>query len=326
MEKNKVLALLSGGLDSSLAVKLVLDQGLNVEAVHFSTPFCNCDKCAVDKLGEDFDLKIHHIFLGQEFLDLLVDPPHGYGSHMNICIDCRIHMLIKAKELAAEIGAEYFVTGEVLGQRPFSQRRSAMALIEREAGLEGKILRPLSAKLLAETELERNGVVDREELKDIQGRRRLPQFALAQEIGVYDYPCPSGGCLLTDPHFSKRLRDYLDHEGNPNITDMMLLRLGRHFRINDSRVIVGRNEQENGALEGFAERQGWGILSVNDYVGPTTVLMGSDEEVLSKAAAITVRYSDAPKEGLIKLTFKHKEHRTLEQEAMHVEEINVYRI
>ncbi len=164
MKKNKVLALLSGGLDSSLAVKLILDQGLTAEAVHFSTPFCNCDKCAVDKLGENFELKIHHIFLGQDFLDLLVDPPHGYGSHMNICVDCRIHMLNKAKELAAEIGAEYFVTGEVLGQRPFSQRRSAMELIEREAGLKGKILRPLSAKLLAETELEQNGIVDREEL------------------------------------------------------------------------------------------------------------------------------------------------------------------
>jgi hypothetical protein len=201
-----------------------------------------------------------------------------------------------------------------------------MELIEREAGLKGKILRPLSAKLLAETELEQNGIVDREELKDIQGRRRLPQFALAQEIGVYDYPCPSGGCLLTDPHFSKRLKDYLDHEGYPNVMDMILLRLGRHFRINNSRVVVGRNEQENRALEGLAEKHGWGTLSVNNYMGPTTVLIDSDEEILSKAAAITVRYSDAPKEGLIKLTLKHKEHRTLKQESMDVEEIKVYRI
>ena len=169
-------------------------------------------------------------------------------------------MLIKAKELAAEIGAEYFVTGEVLGQRPFSQRRSAMELIERESGLVGKILRPLSAKLLAETELEQNGIVDREELKDIQGRRSLPQCAIAQEIGVYDYPCPSGGCLLTDPHFSKRLRDYLDHEGSPNVTDMMLLRVGRHFRINDSKSDCGEERAREQSFRRIRRETGMGHI------------------------------------------------------------------
>jgi tRNA U34 2-thiouridine synthase MnmA/TrmU len=324
--KKKALVLLSGGLDSTLAAKLVIDQGLDVEAVHFSTPFCNCDKCAVDKVGEDFDLKVHHAFLGQDFLDLLVDPPHGYGSNMNICIDCRILMFKKAKELAGTIGAEYFVTGEVLGQRPFSQRKSAMKLIERETGLERKILRPLSAKLFEETEVEHEGLVDREKLGKITGRRRIAQMELAKEIGVYDYPCPSGGCLLTDPQFSKRLQDYLSHEGRPRVLDMFFLRIGRHFRINGIRVIVGRNEQENNALNSLSEKYGWDTLVVSDYMGPTTVILESDEDVLSKAAAITVRYSDAPKETLVKLIHKQNETKTLVSESMHVEEIEAFRI
>jgi len=192
----------------------------------------------------------------------LVDPPHGYGSNMNICIDCRIDMFKKAKEFADEIGADYFVTGEVVGQRPFSQRRAAMKLIEKESGLEGKILRPLSAKLLEETDMEKDGIVDREALLGIQGRTRKPQIALAEELSVYDYPCPSGGCLLTDAQFSKKLRDYLDHEGTPNIPDMFLLRLGQHFRIKGIKVVIGRDEKENRILTGLAARNGWAVLTV----------------------------------------------------------------
>jgi len=188
----KALALLSGGLDSTLAVKIAQNLGMDVEAVHFTTPFCQCDKCAVDAVGEDLKVRVHHVFLGREFLDLLVDPPHGYGSRMNICIDCRILMFRRAKELAAEIGAEYFVTGEVLDERPFSQRLHAMRLIEREAGVEGRVLRPLSAKLLPETELEKEGAIDRGALYSIRGRRRLPQMRLAEELGIKDYPCPAG--------------------------------------------------------------------------------------------------------------------------------------
>jgi tRNA U34 2-thiouridine synthase MnmA/TrmU len=254
MEK-KVLVLLSGGLDSSLATKIIVDQGLSVEAVHFSTPFCNCDKCSVGQVGVDNNITVHYLFQGQDFLDLLVDPPHGYGSNMNICIDCRINMFKKAKEFADEIGAEYLVTGEVIGQRPFSQRKAIMELIEKEAGIEGKILRPLSAKLLKKTDIEREGIVDREALMYIQGRSRKPQMELAEKIGVYNYPCPSGGCLLTDPQFSKKLKDYLNHECIPSVSDMFLLRLGRHFRVNGVKVIVGRNQKENRVLGGLAKRQ-----------------------------------------------------------------------
>jgi len=297
--KKKGLALLSGGLDSTLAVKMMVDQGVEMEAVHFTTPFCNCDKCSVDQVGEEFNVPVHHLFMGQDFLDLIADPPHGYGSQMNICIDCRINMLQKAKELGDEIGAEFFVTGEVLGQRPFSQRRNAMALIEAKAGLKGKILRPLSAKLMEPTEAEEEGVVDRESLYSITGRRRIPQMELAEELGVYDYPCPSGGCLLTDPQFAKKLRDHLAHE-KPELEDMIFLRMGRHFRLGGVKVIVGRNEKENNILSALAEKRGFPRLEVVGHMGPITVVMGgTDDETMEKVAAITVRYSDAPRDEVV---------------------------
>ena len=295
-ESIKTLALLSGGLDSTLAVKMVLDMGFEVEAVHFTTPFCNCDKCAVDDAGERFGVKVHHIPLGEEFLKLLMKPPHGYGSQMNICIDCRITMMKKAKILADEIGAEFLVTGEVLNERPFSQRRTAMDLIEREAGLEGRILRPLSGALLPETEPERRGLVRREELKSISGRRRIPQMKLAEKLDIGDYPCPSGGCLLTDPQFAKKLKDVLAHEGELDMQNTSLLRFGRHFRVGDSKIIVGRNELENNVLTAMAKRWGIPSMSVSDHMGPTTLLAyGVNEEAIDLGASLTLRYSDAPR-------------------------------
>ena len=292
--EGKALALISGGLDSTLAVKMVKEMGLEVEAVHFTTPFCQCDKCSVDTIAERFNLKVHHIYLGEEFLSIVADPLHGRGSQMNVCIDCRILMLRKAKRLAEEIGADFFVTGEVLGQRPMSQHRSAMRLIEREAGVEDLVLRPLSGKLMKGTRMEDDGIVDRERLLDISGRRRIPQFELAEKLGVYDYPCPSGGCLLTDPEFAARLRDYLDNEGTPTIEAILLLKVGRHFRVGSTRVVVGRNELENNILEGFAQRGGT-RLEVEMMNGPLTLVMGHDEAAIKTAAALTVRYSDAPR-------------------------------
>ena len=296
--KGKALALLSGGLDSTLAVKMVRDMGIEVEAVHFTTPFCQCDKCSVNTIAERLDIKVHHIFLGEEFLNVVANPPHGYGSHMNVCIDCRILMLIKAKKLAEEIGAGFFVTGEVLGQRPMSQHSSAMRLIEREAGVEGFVLRPLSGQLMEKTQMEAEGVVDRNKLLDISGRRRLPQIELAEKLGVYDYPCPSGGCLLTDPEFAVRLQDYLDNEGIPTIEAILLLKIGRHFRFGSTRVIVGRNEGENNILEGFV-RHGVTRLEVEAVSGPVTLVFGGDEATVNEAAVLTVRYSDAPSGELV---------------------------
>lgn len=325
-KKEKALVLFSGGLDSTLALKIVQNQGMSVESVHFTTPFCNCDKCSVERFSREFGVRVHHVFLGQEFLDLLVDPPHGYGSQMNICIDCRILMLKKAKELASKIGATYLITGEVLNQRPFSQKMNIMHLIEKEAGLEGQILRPLSAKLLPETEVEKKGLVSREELHSFRGRRRLPQIRLAEELQIWDYPCPSGGCLLTDPSFAKRLKEYLAHE-EPKLDNIALLRLGRHFRIGAVKVIVGRNEEENNILLSKAERDEIAYMRVVKYVGPITLILGdADTETIMKSAAITVRYSDAPRDAPTNIFYTKRAEKPLKAEAIDDSDLEKWRI
>lgn len=303
--RRKALVLLSGGLDSLLATRLMLDQNVDVEAVHFVTPFSKYDQNFIEKISRDLGIKLHVIFLGQEFLDIVIKPRHGYGSQMNPCIDCRVLMLKRAKDLAEKIGADFIVTGEVLDERPFSQRLRAMQLIEREAGLEGKILRPLSARLLPPTEAEIMGWVNRENLLAIKGRRRTPQIELAAKYGLKDYPTPSGGCLLTDPSFSRRLRDHLEHEGRLTMNDAALLMIGRHFRINRMKVIVGRNKYENEILLKIAENNGIPYLLVEDYKGPITLITGeADSGIIERAAAITARYSDAPKETHVKVLYR----------------------
>jgi tRNA-specific 2-thiouridylase len=259
----------------------------------FSTPFCLCDKCYAASVVKKFSLKAHKIVLGQQYLDLVSNPPSGYGSQMNPCLDCRILMLQKAKDLAGEVGAECLVTGEVLNQRPFSQTKHALNSIEKRAGLKGKILRPLSAKLLKETEAEQKGIIDREQLYSIQGRRRLPQMDLAKQWGIKDYPCPSGGCLLTDPCFADRLKDHLEHNEILTLNDVMLLRLGRHFRINGAKIIVGRNERENNKLLVQAKKQKLVYLELIDFMGPITVMDKiCDADVFTSAQILTIKYSD----------------------------------
>jgi len=326
-KRPKALALLSGGLDSLLAVKMVLDQGIEVEAVNFVTPFCLCDRCSVSHFGAKLGIKIHRVFLGQEFLDMVASPTYGYGSQMNPCLDCRILMFKKAKGLAERIGADFLVTGEVLGERPFSQRKESMLKIEREAGVEGKVLRPLSAMLLSESEPERRRLVRRDMLLGVRGRRRAPQMELARKLGIAEYPNPSGGCLLTDPRFADRLREHLKHEDTLTLKDVALLKCGRHFRIDGVKVIVGRNEQENNRLLMIAEKSGIPYLKTVDHEGPLTLITGKDSQnVLKKAAAITARYSDAPKDAPARVAFKDKEEQILEIEAIKDEELEPLRV
>jgi tRNA U34 2-thiouridine synthase MnmA/TrmU len=206
------LGLLSGGLDSSLAVKLIMDQGIEVIALKFTSAFCQCDsgnRCHASELAKKFGIELMTISKGEEYLEIVRNPRFGRGSGMNPCIDCRIFMLRNAKQVAEEKKARFIFTGEVVGQRPMSQHWRALKLIEREAGLEGKLLRPLCAKLLPETEAEKMGWVNRNALLDISGRGRKTQIALATEKGILDYPCPAGGCLLTSREFSTRLRDFM---------------------------------------------------------------------------------------------------------------------
>ncbi|MBS7606463.1 MAG: hypothetical protein QW502_02165 [Candidatus Bathyarchaeia archaeon] len=328
IQRPKALVLLSGGLDSLLATRIILDQDVDVEAVHFITPFYKGDCDSVSRFSRDFGIKLHVVFLGQEFLDIVANPPHGYGSQMNPCIDCRILMFRKAKELANKIGASFLVTGEVLDERPFSQRLRAMQLIEREAGLEGKILRPLSAKLLPPTEAERMGWVNREKLLAIRGKRRTPQIKLAAKYGIKNYPTPSGGCLLNDPAFARRVRDHLEHEGRLTLKDAILLMIGRHFRINGVKIIVGRNMDENNRLLAIAEQNQIPYLVVKEYKGPITLIMGeTNPNIIEKAAAITVRYSDAPKNIPVNVLYRRKNGESeVTAIALNDEQINRLRI
>jgi tRNA U34 2-thiouridine synthase MnmA/TrmU len=295
----KAIALLSGGLDSTLATKIVLDLGIELEALNFLTVFCTCttrgETClasqkAVSALG--IPLKVLNV--SEEYLHVVKNPKHGYGSNMNPCIDCRIFMMKKAKAYMQEIGASFIVTGEVLGERPMSQRRDSMRLIEKEAGLDGLIVRPLSAKLLPASIPEKEGWVDREKLLKIQGRSRKPQIQMADHYGIRDYPCPAGGCLLTDPGFAKRMRDLIHHHSDFTLNDVHLLKMGRHFRLSPRlKLVVGRNEEENQKIQTFSG-EGDVLLKLFRFPGPLSLLRGeAGEREIEQAAAITARYSKA---------------------------------
>lgn len=289
----KAIALVSGGLDSLLAAKLVKDQGIKVICVYFETPFHSGDSArkSAEKNCERMGLPLRVVGAGKDYLEMIENPKHGYGSGMNPCVDCRIYFLRKAGELAKELGAEFVVTGEVVGQRPMSQHMRQLKIVEREAGLEGKLLRPLSAKLLPPTEPERKGRVDREKLLDIRGRSRRKQMELAEKWGIKEYLTPAGGCLLTEKAYSMRLKDLLEHK-ELDEQDCLLLKLGRHFRLGENKVIVGRNEEENDKLVKL-KGQGW-LFEVPDIGSPITLLQGpKNKKAIELAAALTARYSDS---------------------------------
>jgi tRNA U34 2-thiouridine synthase MnmA/TrmU len=297
----KALALLSGGLDSTLAIRIIQEQGVEVKAVNFITPFCTCTPkrtlkagCLASKLAaEKLGIKLTVFKLGAEFLEVVKNPKHGYGSQMNPCLDCRILMFRRAGEYMREIGASFLVTGEVLGERPMSQRLEAMKLIEREAGLEGMIVRPLSAKLLEPSIPERMGWIDRDRLLAISGRSRKPQMQLAERFGIKDYPCPAGGCLLTDPGFARRMRDLIKHQPDFNLGDVRLLKVGRHFRISPhAKLVVGRNHEENLRLKAFLREED-AVFEPVDVKGPLALGRGRFEaEEMRLCAEIVARYSD----------------------------------
>ncbi|MGB9627561.1 MAG: hypothetical protein ACPL6D_02770 [Thermodesulfobacteriota bacterium] len=306
----KAIALLSGGLDSTLAAKVVLEQGIELIAINFLTVFCTCTSrgascLASQKASEALGIPLKVFNVSEEYLNVVKNPKHGYGSNMNPCIDCRIFMLKKTKAYMEASGASFIVTGEVLGQRPMSQRKEAMRLIEKEAGLDGLILRPLSAKFLPTTIPEKEGWVDREKLLNIQGRSRKPQMKLAEEFGIRDYPCPAGGCLLTDPGFARRMKDLIDHHPDFSLNDVHLLKFGRHFRLTPKvKLIVGRNEEENKKIETFSQ-SGDVLLKIYRIPGPFSLLRGEfGREEIQRSAAITARYSKAKKDEPIEVTYK----------------------
>lgn len=319
-EKVKAVGLISGGLDSTLAAMVMKEAGLDVYGVYFDTGFCVTAHrrevrrkkddvpekmmCEVLRASCDVDIPIEIINISEEFMNIVIDPKHGYGSNVNPCIDCRIFMLKKAKEYADRIGAKFVFTGEVLGQRPMSQYRSALKLIEKQAGLEGYLLRPLSAQLLEPTVPEKEGWVDREKLLRISGRSRKEQLALCEKYGLKDLPQPAGGCCyLVDKNFARRFRDLISHRerGSVKAEDMHLLQTGRHFRFSyDLKAIVGRDERENEFLEKFKEGR-W-LFQALDCGSPLTLAEGElNEEQKCTIAALTVRYSSAREQDSVRV-------------------------
>lgn len=302
MEDNpkKVVALLSGGLDSQLAVKMMQREGFEVSAVAIKTPFCDFDcgrGCGFEirERADELGVNLKTVYLGDEYIKMLKNPKHGFGAGMNPCIDCRAMMFRAAKEHMEEIGAEFVISGEVLGQRPMSQHRPALKTIEKESGLEGKILRPLSARLLPQTDVEKSGLIKRENLGMIRGRTRRMQLDMAKELQIIDPPNAGGGCLLTDRAFGMRAKDLFSHVDDPTLNDIDLLKVGRHFRLDqETKLIVGRNKDENNMIAALA-LDGDVTLEAKDHVGPVSLLRGKTaDRHVAFAASVTLRYSDAP--------------------------------
>jgi tRNA U34 2-thiouridine synthase MnmA/TrmU len=310
----KAVALFSGGLDSTLAILVMLRQGIDVTAITFLNHFgcdisdkSSCSKdpfSAAEKFG--FEVKLSH--LSEKFLDIVKNPKYGHGKNMNPCIDCRILMLKEAREFMNLTRADFIITGEVLGQRPMSQRKNTFPLIDKEAIVKGYVLRPLSAKLFDVTIPEQMGIVNRDMLYDFSGRSRKPQMALAKEFGLTDYPTPAGGCLLTEPNYAFRLKELLAYNKDPEFKDINLLRIGRHFRFSpECKIIVGRNKEENDVLISLSDSRDH-ILKVEGYGSPITLIAGkATDKALTLAASLCARYSDAKHLPEVNVTVSMKE-------------------
>ncbi len=293
---SKAIALFSGGLDSTLAILAILKQGIKVTALKFLTPFepeRNSHSQDLFYSVEKFGFEVKLCDITDKFLEIVKNPKFGYGKNMNPCIDCRIFMFKEAKKFMEIERADFILAGEVLGQRPMSQRKDILYLIDKEAGVTDYVLRPLSAKLLKVTAPEAKGIVNRDMLYDFWGRSRKPQMALAKEFGLTDYPAPAGGCLLTEPNYSHRLKELLTYKQHPSLDDLKLLKIGRHFRFSPScKIIVGRNKAENERICSLSAKGC--LLKVEGYGSPITLVAGeTTEEALKVAASICARYSDA---------------------------------
>jgi len=290
LEKYDIVLLYSGGLDSILTGTILAKQGLKILGVKFVHPFSpgKWEKAEIFYESE-FGFDILETSVGDDFLQIIKNPEHGYGKNANPCIDCKIYFFRKAWEIAQQVGAQGLATGEVTGQRPFSQRKEALRLIEQSAAVKGKVVRPLCAILLPPSEPEIEGIVCREKLYDIRGRSRKKQIELARQFGIENYESPGGGCNLTDPQYAYRFLDALEHN-ELSLQMTQLIKIGRHFRVEGKRIVVGRNEYENEILEkDFAAD--WIFMEPASVKGPSAlVACDSSENTISTATSIIARY------------------------------------
>ena len=286
------LALFSGGLDSILAVKVIQEQGIEVVGVCFISPFFSSDKAVRSARNIELPLKV--VDITDRLIEIVLNPMHGYGKGMNPCIDCHQLMFKMVGEMLKEEGADFMISGEVVGQRPMSQNLRSLSTIAHGTGYKELILRPLSARLLPETLPEKHRWVKREKLLGLSGRSRQPQMELARRFGVKEYPSPAGGCLLTEEVFSRRLKDLVSLNPSFSRRDVELLKVGRHFRLSEHvKIVVGRNQKENEVISSLSEERDT-MLRVELIPGPTALATGElSEEEIASAAAIAASYSDA---------------------------------
>lgn len=317
------VALISGGLDSMLAAKVIQEQGIHVEGINFFTGFCveghthairKKDKAKAKRnnalwVAEQLGIKLHIVDIIEQYKKIVINPKHGYGAHLNPCLDCKVFMVSKAKEWINEHGFDFIITGEVMGQRPMSQRKDTMPVISRESGADDLLVRPLCAKLLPPSLPEREGWIDRELLYDFSGRTRKPQIALAKRFSIEDYSQPAGGCcFLTDERYSDKLADLWKARGSKDyeLDDIMLLKVGRHLRPRPNfKMIVAREEGEVKFLNGY--RKSFSHMNPISHNGPLALIDGdpSDED-LELAARLAARYSQGRSAERVKVRIVHK--------------------
>jgi len=292
----KAVALISGGLDSVLAAKVIMEQDFDIVGLYFTSAFSKRygeeHKTHAVQVSRAMGIDLRIMDMGQDYIDMVRNPAHGYGKNLNPCIDCKIFMIRNAKAVMKELDAPFIVTGEVLGQRPMSQRRDTFHVIERDSDMRGMILRPLSAKLLPLTKAEQDGRVDREKLLGISGRSRAVQLQLAERYRISGYSAPAGGCLLTDKNFSEKLRDLFQDNHSVNSNDIKLLTIGRHFRMDAGvKIVVGRDNQENEMLMSLAPH-GYHLFMPHGFQGPVALLNGKPTQDLKQTVGrLIITYS-----------------------------------
>jgi tRNA U34 2-thiouridine synthase MnmA/TrmU len=325
--KVKALGLCSGGLDSIMSAIVLRKQGIDIEWITFETPFFSSVRARKAAAMIGVPLTVSQIT--RIYLEMLKNPPCGYGQHMNPCMDCHALMFRLAGDVMKKKGFDFLFSGEVLGQRPMSQTKSSLRYVEKHSGFKGYILRPLSAQKLPETIPEKEGWVNRETLLGISGRSRKAQIKLAKEFGVTDYPAPAGGCLLTDKGYSSRLKDLFEHQGTHTEGDFQLLKYGRHLRLGkDTKIIVGRTKDENENIVKYYNRDSDTILEAKKYPGPTVLIpFGVRTDYLTLAAAICAGYSKAPKNREVEVVaVSPRGHKTISVIGVPPEEVKKFLI